>query len=212
MSNNNTLTPLQKATICVNEADSTSNLSDMLVACQFILGCYNSKQEQPTRLKEKLSTKFTPAQQITEPPKQKISFGNQKGLDIATIKRLQPNLSTKRVTPGVNCNKSTPYPVIPPKIIQKPTTTTTTTSTFSTTTPAQSNSNYFTNKNVNYNAPPSNPNPPTFNKPQNTKPTVTQDPIPAKVPVKRKFDDDDEEDEETPKEDPFTTAKEKYVC
>ena len=33
------LTPLQKATICAAYSDD-SNLSDMLVACQFIMGCF----------------------------------------------------------------------------------------------------------------------------------------------------------------------------
>jgi hypothetical protein len=79
----NTLTALQKASICVASSDD-SNLSDMLVACQFIMGCYSTQGEPSPRLREKLDRKFTPTKNLGITPQQKFSFGASKGLDFAS--------------------------------------------------------------------------------------------------------------------------------
>eukprot|EP00026_Physarum_polycephalum_P005727 Phypoly_transcript_05765.p1 GENE.Phypoly_transcript_05765~~Phypoly_transcript_05765.p1 ORF type:complete len:617 (+),score=123.44 Phypoly_transcript_05765:53-1852(+) len=194
------LTPLQKATICVANSDD-SNLSGMLVACQLMMGCYSTNHEQSPRLKERLSTKFTPSKQLdVPPPAQKISFGNKKGLDIATLQKLIPNTKTKRVT----FNPAS-YTKPPPKA-QTYTTQSNTynqnTSNYNQsnnqTAPTKSNLGTSGNTNARYNAntapKPSQQDPPKYDKPSITK---------------RKFEEEEEEEEE--KQEAFTTAKEKYI-
>lgn len=200
------LTPLQKASICVANADD-SNISDMLVACQFIMGCYSTKQEQSPRLKEKLAAKFTASKQLEIQPAQKITFGNKKGLDITTLQRLLPtHTKTKRFTFNPSTyNKPVPKPQALPHTTLPPT------NPYNT-----SNQNFNTTKTSNLNTSNSstNVNSGSIRANLNSAPkTVTQDANPTfnKTIPKRKFEEDDEEEEEEKKE-AFTTAKEKYVC
>jgi hypothetical protein len=200
------LTPLQKASVCVAAAGD-ANVSEMLEACQFIMGQYSLlKGEGSTRLKDKIDNKFTPSRNLGLSPTQKFSLGGEKGLDFASLQRLLPRTKTKPLKPIATLSEKKPTPNYTQNTNGfKPQQNTTS---FRANVP---NTNRTTSDSSQkpYQQPPQQPPQPPVNKqPYNTKKELPPKP---ELPAKRKVMEDEEREEPPDKQDPFTTAKEKYV-